>query len=535
MPSAVANASPLRVLLVNAPPFEVVEPWYDRPSFGRHGLACLAGHLRDHADVELCVIDGKLERLSFEQVVERARDFGPDLIALTAFTNEINAVAHVTALLKQALPNARTLLGGVHVTSLPERTLQEFPVFDAGCIGEGETTFVEFVKALQAGSSLADVAGLVIREAQDGGPDTVRRTAPRPKVMDLDTLSPPAWDLFPRAEEYWVMTQRGCPFSCRFCFNPNGRIPRQLSVSRVLDEIEMILDGYAPRKLWFADEIFTVDMERSHRLLDAMTARSIGSRVEWWAETHVQFVDDALFAAMRRAGCTECGLGIESGDERTLRALGKGTNIKSIVEAFASAKKAGIKSIGFFVFGHPNETRESLRATIDLAVKVNPTIPIFGVMVPYPGTEVARLAARGEAGYRLKTDDWSAYNKQIGAALEFAGLSRRQIEALQLWAYVKVFLMNGRFRELGALAWERRTTGLRLLKKVLSPGTREQKESIIDPSSANELATAAERWQAGQVANVHSLRSRIAEAPKEVAARTGTRRLKVLSGPTDDS
>lgn len=514
----------LKVLLINAPPFEVVEPWYDRPSFGRHGLACLAGHLRAHAEVDLRIIDAKLERLSFEEVAARARALLPELIGLTAFTNEIAAVAHLASLLKRALPSATVLIGGVHVTSLPERTLREFPSFDLGCIGEGEHTLVDVVRALQDGTPLREVPGLVVR-GDEGEP---HRTPPRPSTLDLDTLSPPAWDLFPRADEYWVMTQRGCPYACRFCMNPNGRLPRQRSVPRVLSEIELILDRYRPRKLWFADEIFTVDMERSHRLLEALIEQRVGERVEWWAETHVNFVDDALFAAMRRAGCTECGLGIESGDEQTLQALGKGTKVEGIVAAFESARRAGIKTIGFFVFGHPDETRQSLRATIDLAVRVNPTIPIFGVMVPYPGTEVARLAALGQAGYRLKTDDWSAYNKQVGGALEFAGLSRKQIEALQLWAYVKVFLMNGRLRELGALAWERRTTGLRVLSKILSPHRPGKERHDVSAASAAELAEAAQRWNERQAANVRSLKKRLASAPEEVTERTGARRFPVL-------
>src|SRR5437867_1491037 len=255
----------LRVLLVNPPPFQVVEPWYDTPAFGRHGLACLAAYLREKPGFDVAVIDAKLERLSFDGVVERARRLAPDLVGLTAFTNEIKPAARVAAMIRQALPRSVTVIGGVHVTALPERTLREFPAFDCGCIGEGEITLHELAFAIRNASPLAQVRGLLYREA-----DSILRSPDRPRMLDLDALPIPAWDLFPSAEEYWVMTERGCPFTCNFCVNPNGRLPRRHSVPRVIAEIEMILDRYLPRKLWFADEIFGVHGEYTRELLREM-------------------------------------------------------------------------------------------------------------------------------------------------------------------------------------------------------------------------------------------------------------------------
>ncbi len=508
--------APLRVLLLNPPALEIVEPWYDTPRFGRHGLACLAGYLRQFDGFTVDVLDAKLERLGVAEILDRVAALRPDVVGLTAFTNEIKPAAHVAGAIRARWPSVVTVIGGVHVTALPTRTLEEFPEFDLACIGEGELALHELARALRDGLALDDIDGLAWR---DGG--SVRLARPRTPVADLDRFPPPAWDLFPRAEEYWVMTQRGCPFTCNFCVNPNGRLPRQASIPRVVAEIDDIVGRYRPSKLWFADEIFSVDMPRTRALLAALERIDLASRVRWWASTHVRFVDEALFAQMKRAGGEECALGIETGSESALRRLGKGTNVGQIVDAFEAARRAELRSIAFFIFGHPYETPETMRETIELAVRVNPVLPIFGVMVPYPGTEVAALAARGEAGYRLLTDDWDQYNKQIGGALEFAGLSRSGIERAQLRAYLEVFARNGRWRDLAGFVWARRAAGLRLLRKAAGE-RRPTAPPAPSRRSLDEIASATERWSAAQSDGVRRLRAsaELVRARMPLPART---------------
>jgi radical SAM superfamily enzyme YgiQ (UPF0313 family) len=506
----------LRVLLVNPPALEIVEPWYDTPRFGRHGLACLAGYLRQFDGFAVDVLDAKLERLGLAEIVDRVAALRPDVVGLTAFTNEIKPAALVAGAIRARWPSIVTIIGGVHATALPTRTLEEFPEFDLACIGEGEVTLHELAVALRDGLALDEVDGLAWREA-----GSIRLSTPRARVADLDRFPPPAWDLLPRAEEYWVMTQRGCPFTCNFCVNPNGRLPRQASIPRVVAEIDDIVGRYRPSKLWFADEIFSVDLPRTRALLTELEAIDLGSRVRWWAETHVRFVDEALFAQMKRAGCEECALGIETGSQAALRRLGKGTNLGQIVDAFEAARRAELRSIAFFIFGHPHETPETMRETIELAVRVNPALPIFGVMVPYPGTEVAALAARGEAGYRLLTDDWNQFNKQTGGALEFAGLSRSEIERAQLRAYVEVFARNGRWRDLASFVWRYRAAGLHLVRKAAAGERRPTPPPAPSPGSLDEIAAATARWSAAQSDGVRRLRAsaELARARVEPAAR----------------
>ena len=468
----------MRVLLINPPPYQRVDE-YDTPNFTRLGLACLAGTLRARTAAQVEIVDGKFERLSYEAILERVRRFSPDVVGLTAFTNEIKPAARVTALIKALSPGIATVIGGVHASVLPERTLEEFPAFDVVAVGEGELTFVELVNALASGESLRDIAGLCYRAA-DG---VAVRTAERVREVDLDSLGAPAWDLLPSSPRYLFMTQRGCAYRCTFCANPNGRLVRTRSVEHVIAELEAII-GRGGEELYIGDELFTADRERTHQLLDAMIAGGIGRKLRWSAQTHVNLVDRDLFAKMKAAGCFICGLGIETGDPDIMRRMKKGSTIDRVMKARYAAREVGMPIEGLMIIGHPYETWESAMRTIEFAVELNPDRPIVGVMVPYPGTEVAAMAARGEGGYRLLSTDWNDYAKQIGNALAFENLSRRQLEMLQLLAYVRVFVGNRRWADLARFVWKYRSEGMAVLRKIASG-------RMPTPEPAADLAAAA--------------------------------------------
>lgn len=452
----------MRIALVNPPARQLVDE-FDTPDFGRVGLAYLAAMLRRDPGVNVRVIDARLERLSFAEVDARLRAMAPDVVGLTAFTNEVRSAARVARSMKRRAPEVVTVLGGPHVSALPESTLNEFPEFDVGVIGEGEHTLDALVHRLAARAPIDDVPGLVFRID-----DRPHRTAPRDDEPDLDRFPRAAWDLMPPSPRALLVTQRGCPYACSFCQNPAGRRVRQHSVTRVVDDITWLVEARGVERLLICDEIFTVDAARTEALLDAMISAGVGRRVRWWAQTHVNTVSRRLFEKMRAAGCYRVGLGIETGDADAMRAMHKGTSRARVTAARRMARQAGLPVEGLFILGHPNETWASALRTVEFAVELDPDVPIFGTMVPYPGTEVAAMAARGEGGYRILSRDWDDYVKQIGHSLAFEHLSRREMEILQMYAYLKVFASNGRWADLARFAWTYRSEGAAVVRKILS-------------------------------------------------------------------
>lgn len=457
-------SKPLKICLVNPPVLSVLEPWYDEPDFPRTALACLAAYIRTIENVEIKIVDAKFERLNFEETLNEILCFQPDIVGFTSFTNEIKPAAYLAAKLKTTHKNIITLIGGVHVTAIPKQTMQEFPSFDLAIVGEGEMPLKELCHFyLGKGSvSLQAIKGLCYR--QNG---KIVFTGQAERILDLDVLPMPAWDMFKSAKAYFIQTLRGCPFNCQFCMNPSGQVARKRCVGLVMAELNYLIDTFHPEHISFGDELFSVDMKRTHDLLDEMIKQGIGQKVRWDVQTHVKFVDQEMFHKFKKANVQRVEIGVETGDIEIMKNMGKGISMSKIIEAYSFAKIAGVPIGTFFIIGQPNETLQSINKTIDLAVKLNPDLPMFGLMTPYPGTEVARLAAKNEGGYILNTTDWDNYSKQLGGVLTFANLSKRQIEWLQMKAYVSVFLKNQRYLDFIKLLWDYRTGAWELLKKFL--------------------------------------------------------------------
>lgn len=453
----------MKILLVNPPPYQVVEPYYDRPPYPRTGIAYLAGYLRSK-NLDVSVLDCKFDQLSLEEGMERVKTLAPDIVGFGAFTNEIVQAADFALAVKQYNPKIITLIGSAHVTAIPEETMREFPQFDYGVVGEGEETLHELVRNLGDQEALSRTQGVCFLDENK----EFIFAGERPRILDQNALPFPAWDMFRPAGEYILHTERGCPFACHFCANPNGRIVRSRSPDNVLGEIQWLTNIRNPKRILFGDEIFTIDRERAAGIFRLLIAHKFNKQFSWWCQTHVKTVDFELVKLMRESNCDMVGLGIESGDAQRLKEMGKGTTRQDIMKAVEVMKKVGQPFMTFFILGQPNETSESALNTINFAVELNPTLPVFGLMVPYPGTKVAEMVKRGEGGYIRLSTDWNEYNKQFGNAIAFKNLSRPQMERLQVMGYLKVFLYNFRFLDLAKFLWKYRHEGLAVLGKHLA-------------------------------------------------------------------
>ena len=336
------------VVLINPPPYRISEPRYDAPRFTRYGLACLAGYLLKHGH-SVAIIDAKFEHLTVDETVERALSFEPRIVGLTAFTNEIIPAATVAERIKRFGPEVVTVIGGVHVSALPKETLEEFPCFDIGVVGEGEVTFQNLCSALAQHTRLSAIDGLVYRTRMG-----IVATPPRSFVHDLDSLGPVAWDLLPAAPEYLIMLTRGCPYSCQFCMNPNGRLVRTRSPESLFQEIVKLLDSYAPERLWLCDEIFGSNKANAMRLLDMIIDGGINKKTKFWCETHVRFADEPFLRKLKQANFWQVGFGVETGDPEKLKWIKKGVDLPRILQTRQTMRAVGLYSEGFFILGQPH-------------------------------------------------------------------------------------------------------------------------------------------------------------------------------------
>jgi len=239
------------------------------------------------------------------------------------------------------------------------------------------------------------------------------------------------------------------------------------SAKYVVDEIEWLVDRYHPKLISFSDETFVVRRKWVLKICEDMVSRGLEKRIKWTCNGRVNLIDEELLVQIKKAGCVRISFGIESGNEEILKVAQKESTLQQIRGAITLCNRVGLEASAFYILGFPGETKKTAMDTIRLAAELNTTTAAFGIMVPYPGTKVAEMANRGEGGYRMISEDWADFDKHLGNALELDTLSRKQIERLQIKAYLWFYLRNFRLIELSSFFWEKRKAAWWMAKKLL--------------------------------------------------------------------
>jgi anaerobic magnesium-protoporphyrin IX monomethyl ester cyclase len=397
------------------------------------GLLMLAAAVRAAGHQPL-LLDAGACGLAWEEALERAMAFAPDVIGLTATTLEVGAAAHFAEALQSRLPAARVVLGGPHVSAVPEETLRRFPVFELAVLGEGEETLCELLAVLAGGGDLATVAGLVWRNGTE-----LCVTGRRPYIVDLDQLPLPAWDLldgFPRRfsppafktrrlPAASLVTSRGCPNRCIFCDRSVfGASCHGYSADYVVRMIRELYERYGVREIAFEDDTFVTFRPRLLEICRQLIELRLD--LSWSCLGRVNQIDAATLALMQQAGCWQISFGIESGSQAILETIRKNVTLAQIRDAVELCRASGIKSKGFFIVGHPGETAETLRQTIALALELPLDDLSVTMLTPFPGTELHARAAE----FGSFDADWMKMNL-LNAVFVPQGLTAADLEAAQ--------------------------------------------------------------------------------------------------------
>lgn len=432
------------ILLLNPPPNKYTDPSDYRAYSPSVGLGYIAASLLKEGFKPICV-DAKYEGLTFLSFEEKIKKLNfIDIVGITSMTHNIEDAHEAAIVIKKHYPKALVVIGGCHSTALPEQTLKEFYNFDIAVIGEGEYTFVNLVKYSAGEEEIHNIKGIVFRNDSK-----IIRADQGDVINDLDKLPYPAWNMFDKVPtEFQIMTSRGCPYNCNFCMRVLGNKMRYRTVENIIGELKQLVDKYGNIQVGFPDETLTIDRRRSVKFFNKIIEEGLAEKISWGASARVDTVDEELISLMKESGCRLLGFGVESGNDEILNNTGKGITKDQAIEAIRLAKKYKIKTNAFFIFGHPNESLKTIKDTIKFAIKLNPTFPAFGMMIPYPGTKIRELALNKQCGYSNVSNSWKEYNKNLGNPLFFSAISKKQLIRLQLTAYLFFFICNFRFIEL---------------------------------------------------------------------------------------
>jgi anaerobic magnesium-protoporphyrin IX monomethyl ester cyclase len=269
---------------------------------------------------------------------------------------------------------------------------------DVVIVGEGEATLCELMDRLGGRSQLPleAIRGLAFADPADGG--RVMRTAARPVMSDLDALPYPAWDLVdvPRYRSIWLkrhgyfsmnmVTTRGCPYHCNWCAKPIwGQRYHARSPESVAAELTWLRKTYRPDHIAFADDILGLRPGWIQRFADLVEREDVRVPFKSLHRVDLLLKGDTI-AALARAGAKSVWVGAESGSQRILDAMDKGTRVEQIVEAARRLHEAGIEVCFFLQFGYPGETREDIEKTLRMVRECAPDDIGMSVSYPLPGT-----------------------------------------------------------------------------------------------------------------------------------------------------
>lgn len=285
------------------------------------------------------------------------------------------------------------ILGGHGPAAEPEYFLKKTQA-DVIVIGEGENAVLEIIEALENTRTMSSVKGIAFMEN-----GKCHITPERPLIQDIDEIPFPAWDLFPMEHHTKlrfvnisdtelsapVLSSRGCPFKCNFCYRMiKGHRPR--SIESIVEEIGILKKNYNVSYILFSDELLMTSVERTEQISKGILKSKLN--VKWTCNGRLNFAKLDVLKLMKKSGCVFINYGIESLDEQALKVMNKALTVKEIYEGIQNTLDTGI-SPGFnIIFGNIGENKRSLQMGLDFLLKYNDYAQLRTIrpVTPYPGS-----------------------------------------------------------------------------------------------------------------------------------------------------
>jgi len=302
----------------------------------------------------------------------------------------------------------RTLLGGIHATVYKEDILKEYEHLDYIVYGEGEITLAELAK----NKPDHEILGIVYRtldidrgQSFDDAKFVYVTNPPRPLIANLDDVPMPARHLLDM--DYYTKSgpiiltgielralhtysARGCPFSCFFCAS-NHVFTRKIrfnSPERVIEEVEHLIDTYHIKGLNFLEDAFFTDKVRARRICELFIEKGLNKKIVWGVLLRSDMATDETLKILKDSGCVQINYGFESGSQRVLDLMNKGTTVEQNLKAAELTRKHGMRIFGNFMVGIPGETKEDMLMTFDFIKKVQPDYLQLAKFTPFPGSKM---------------------------------------------------------------------------------------------------------------------------------------------------
>ncbi len=314
------------------------------------------------------------------------KEQNPDIIGISALTTKFGSVIQTARFCREILPNIPIIVGGAHASTMPDLTAS-IPEVDFVLRGESDESFPELLREIESGHDYGKIGSLTWKKDSK-----IIHNPDRAFVQNLDSLPLPDRGALLNPEHYSsedmgiILTSRGCPFRCSYCFHMWERQVRFRSVESVIEEITQVHRDFGTTQFSLKDDSFTV--RRSHVLKLCEAFKRLPFKITFNCTTRVDILDDELVKVMREAGLAQLSIGIESGSEKILQQTDKDITHQQILDAAKILNRHHVFWTGYFMIGLPTETEDDILQTIKFLRKAKPYYGGLGVYSPFPRTKL---------------------------------------------------------------------------------------------------------------------------------------------------
>jgi anaerobic magnesium-protoporphyrin IX monomethyl ester cyclase len=465
----------MKVLLINPP--QTFYPGSDPPAGNLPlGLMYIAAVLQD-AGNNVEILDAFMTNTAVRKIGDTAEigmPYGrireevqrrkPDVVGIanpfTCQTDHAIRVANIVKAIDAELP---IVVGGPHVSAVPEEFLGEAKNVDIAVMGEGEYAMLDIIKWCEGEKTVEEIQGIAYRKN-----GKIMQTPPRPFLKNLDELPYPAYHLVnmeqylnPEKIEYRsfkdrsisMITSRGCPFNCVFCsvHLHMGKAFRAHSPDYVVNHIEHVVNKYKVKTIFFEDDNLTFDIKR----FDAICNRIIERKLKFNWETpngiRADYLTRDLLKKMKNSGCQSVFFGVESGDQRVLdEIISKSLDLKSVMNVAKICKEIALNTAAFYIIGFPGETKEDMMKTVEFALRLKKEYDVgmlLHVATPSCGTRLYyECKEKGYIQHNLTPRAFAEVRQTRGTPLigteDFTPAEVKEIASIAMKRYRKVSLIN---------------------------------------------------------------------------------------------
>jgi anaerobic magnesium-protoporphyrin IX monomethyl ester cyclase len=403
-----------------------------------YGIIQLAAYLEKQvSDIHVEVLDCNAEKVDWKNMEQRIAASKPDVVACASLaTCNTYAVAKTLETAKRMVPSVLTVTGGQHFSATAQDSLQQFPEIDVIVRGEGEQTFAELTKTYQMKGGFSNISGISYRDGS-----TIIHNAIRPLIENLEDLPFPGYHLVKanmskyhfsvmageKSPYALIEGARGCSHQCTFCtqWRHWQACWRVKSAKRIADEMAFCNHEFGSKFIWLTDDNFGAG-QRSAEIAEEIIARQLPEDVSWFVQARCDDIirNKDVLPRLRKSGLNWVLLGVENSNPQTLESFKKGITPADAKEAVRLLQDNDIFAHAMIIIGNRKDTHQTIAQLKEFANDLDPDFVMFGILTPFPGTEIYAEAERN--GW-IMDKNWSHYD-MIHAIMPTETLSPHEVQ-----------------------------------------------------------------------------------------------------------